>query len=36
MSVTTSAKLDEADLRAAEQLTRMYQRMTEQLGRVII
>jgi MoxR-like ATPase len=36
MSVTPAAKFDEADLRAAEQLTRMYQRMTEQLGRVIV
>src|SRR5271165_4705819 len=36
MSVTTPTKLDEADLRAAEQLTRMYQRMTDQLGRVIV
>src|SRR5260221_4470049 len=36
MSVTTPTKFDEADLRAAEQLTRMYQQMTEQLGRVIV
>src|SRR5260221_145250 len=36
MSVTTPTKFDEADLRAAEQLTRMYQRMSEQLARVIV
>src|SRR5437867_6251742 len=36
MRVTTPTKFDEADLRAAEQLTRMYQRMTEQLSRVIV
>jgi MoxR-like ATPase len=36
MSVTTPKKFDEADLRAAEQLTKMYQRMIDQLGRVII
>src|SRR5260370_19163551 len=28
--------VDEADLRAAEQLTRVYKQMTQQLGRVII
>jgi MoxR-like ATPase len=31
-----AAKLDEADLRAAEHLTRTYRQMTEQLGRVIV
>ena len=31
-----AAKLDEADLRAAEQLTEVYDQMTEQLGRVIV
>ena len=28
--------VDESDLRAAEQLTRVYQQMTQQLGRVIV
>jgi MoxR-like ATPase len=30
------ASLDEADLRAAERLTKVYEKMTQQLGRVII
>jgi MoxR-like ATPase len=30
------ASMDEADLRAAERLTKVYEKMTEQLGRVII
>src|SRR5436190_2248269 len=37
MSTATPArKMDEADLQAAEELTRAYGRMTEQLGRVIV
>src|SRR5437763_14857586 len=31
-----AGQVDESDLRAAEQLTRVYQQMTQQLGRVII
>ena len=30
------AGMDEADLRAAERLTKVYEKMTQQLGRVII
>jgi MoxR-like ATPase len=35
-SAHPNPKVDEADLRAAEQLTRMYAKMTEQLSRVIV
>jgi MoxR-like ATPase len=35
-SGSPTPKIDEADLRAAERLTQMYQRMTEQLGKVIV
>src|SRR5437868_12455421 len=35
-SPATPPKIDEADLKAAEQLTRVYRRMTERLGKVII
>jgi MoxR-like ATPase len=35
-STHANPKVDEADLRAAEQLTRIYAKMTEQLGRVIV
>jgi MoxR-like ATPase len=35
-SKAAPAKVDEADLRAAEHLTQMYERMTEQLARVIV
>ena len=31
-----AGQLDEADLRSAEQLGQVYERMTQQLGRVII
>src|SRR5437763_3387548 len=31
-----AGQVDESDLRAAEQLTRVYQQMTQQLGRVIV
>jgi MoxR-like ATPase len=33
---SATSKLDDADLKAAEQLTHVYQRMTQQLGRVIV
>jgi MoxR-like ATPase len=33
---SAAAKMDEADLRAAEQLTKIYRKMTEQLSRVIV
>ena len=35
-TATPVRKMDEADLRAAEELTRAYGRMTDQLGRVIV
>jgi MoxR-like ATPase len=35
-SPSPAAKPDDSDLRAAEALTRMYQRMTDQLGKVIV
>src|SRR5437660_1569520 len=36
ITATPAAKMDDADLRAAEQLTRTYEKMTEQLARVIV
>jgi MoxR-like ATPase len=35
-SAASKPGVDEADLRAAERLTRVYERMTQQLGRVIV